>query len=338
MVSIKDVAKLAGVSVMTVSRTINKNYPVSAKTRKLVMDAVEKLGYEPNVMGRNLRKTENKTVLVAGLGFVDAMLMGIYKAANELGYEVILMHTRVSDKQDYIRRIKNGMTSGILFMNMFDEQTLTEIASNFHMVQCGYYIDIPNSCSVSINSENAVYELTDMLAKQGRRRIAYISNSVAGFIPNGIDVRKRGYLRALADNGLEAHPDLLLQCEFLREDYTPAASIAENFASLKSELRPDAVISEQDCIAIACVNTFKDRGIKVPEDIAVASFDDNPVNTIIKPSITAIRQPYEAMGREAMELLAAKIEGSLNDNKQVIFRHEIVVRESTNKCCTEICI
>lgn len=332
MTSIKDVAKLAGVSAMTVSRTLNKNYPVSAETRKRVLKAVRELDYEPNVMGRNLRNTRNKTVLVAGLGFVDAMLSGIYHAAQQLDYEVILMHTRHFEKRDYIRRIKNGMASGIMFMNMMEEDVMAEINKTYSMVQCGSAVNLPNACTVSIDNEKAVHDLTCILLEQGRRKIAMISSFADGVLPQMTICRRKGFLNALADNQTEADPRLMVHCEFLREDLTPALAIAAQFADLPASERPDAVICEQNQVALACLTVFRARGLIVPQDIAVASLDDQPINLIMIPTITAIHHPYEAMGREAMLLLAAKIEDRITAPRQVIFKHELLWRDSTAAC------
>ena len=329
MTSIKDVAKLAGVSAMTVSRTLNNNYPVSTLTRERVIKAVKELDYEPNMMGRNLRNTRNKTALVAGLGFVEPMMNGIYQAARQLDYEVILMHTRHFEKRDYIRRIKNGMASGILFMNMMEEDVMAEINETYSMVQCGSAVNMPNACSVSIDNEAAVYQLTDRLLHQGRRKIALISSFADGVMPQMTISRRKGFLKALLDNQTETDPRFLVHCDYLRDDLTPAVDIAAQFAGLPKSERPDAIICEQNQVAIACLNLFREKGLEVPRHTAIASLDDQPVNLILRPTLTAIHHPYEAMGREAMQLLAAKIEGKMSAPRQVIFKHELVWREST---------
>ena len=329
MASIKDVARLAGVSAMTVSRTLNNNYPVSAQTREKVLKAVKALDYEPNIMGRNLRNARSKTVLVAGLGFVEPLLNGIYRAAAQLDYEVILMHTRHFGKQDYGRRIKNGMASGILFMNMMEEDIMAEVNRTFSMVQCGSAVNMPNACSVSIDNEAATYRLTERLLQQGCRRIALVSSGAEDIMLQMTISRRKGFLKALADNRVEVDPRFLVHCNFLRNDFIQAVQIADRFAALPPDEQPDAVICEQNQIAIACLNVFREKGLAVPQQIAVTSLDDQPINEILRPTLTAIRQPYEAMGREAMQLLVAKIEGQLNVPRQVIFKHELIWRDST---------
>lgn len=329
MASIKDVARLAGVSVMTVSRALNNNYPVSSKTRAQVMKAVRELDYEPNVMGRNLRNTRNKTVLVAGLGFVEPMMNGIYRSAGELGYEVILMHTRHFEKRDYIRRLKNGLTSGILFMNMPEDDVIAEISQSYRVVQCGSAAKTANGCSVTIDEEQAAFEMAATLLRQGRRRLALISASIAGTALQMSESRKKGFLQALRENNKIPDPQLLLSCDFLREDLTPALLITREILAMPAGLRPDAVICEQNVLAVACINAFQDQGIAVPGQIAVASLDDQPVNQIIKPSITAVSRPYEAMGREAMQLLAALIENKMTASRQIVFKHDLYWRDST---------
>lgn len=328
MSSIKDVAVLAGVSVMTVSRVINNNYPVSDSTRVNVLKAIKELDYEPNLVGRSLRSSNAKSVLVAGLGFVEPMLDGIYKAAGNLGYEVFLMHTRDFDKNDFLRRLKNGLASSILFMNMPDEEIISEISTRYKVVQCGSAARITNGCTVAIDEEAAAYQLTSELIRQGRNRIALISSDYAGYPMVMSESRKKGVLRALAANGLTADPGLFIRSPFLRDNLKPALQTAESLARMDKAKRPDAVICEQNILAMACVNTFRDLEIAVPGEIAVASLDDQPVNEICKPSITAVSRPYEAMGSAAMHLLAALNENKMTANRQIVFNHELVRRDS----------
>ncbi len=329
MVSLKDVAKRAGVSAMTVSRTLNGNYPVSAATRARVLAAASALDYEPNVMGRNLRAPFNRTVLVAGLGFVESILTGVYAAANELGYEVILMHTRLCNRGDYVRRIRNGMTSGILFMNMMDEEAMAEVGARHPMVQCGSASDLEGACTVTVDEEAAAHDLFSRLAMQGRRRIAYVSATIGGQPPLMSLRREDGYLRALAEHGLEAAPALRFRTEFLREDLTPALALSNRFLRLDPAQRPDAIVFDQNVQAVACVNRFRETGLALPQEIAVASMDDQPINDVIQPTLTAVGRPYEEMGREAMRMLAQRIEGRPLACGRLVFPHELMARGST---------
>jgi DNA-binding LacI/PurR family transcriptional regulator len=329
MVSLKDVAQRAGVSAMTVSRTLNGNYPVSAETRARVLSAATELEYEPNVMGRNLRSPRNRTVIVAGLGFVEPMLTGVYAAASELGYDVLLMHTRLSSRGDFVRRIRNGMASGLLFMNMMDEEAMAEVAERYPLVQCGSGSDLTGACTVTVDEEDAAHDLVVRLAMQGRRRIAYASVTIAGQPPLMTLRREKGYLRALVEHGLPSSSALRSRSEFLREDLSPALAQADRWLRMDPAERPDAIVFDQNVQAVACVNRFREAGVALPREVAVASFDDQPIDAVVQPTLTAVGRPYEEMGREAMRMLAARIEGRPLACGRMVFPHVLMARGST---------
>jgi len=329
MVSLKDVAKRAGVSAMTVSRTLNGNYPVGAETRARVLAAAAELDYEPNVMGRNLRSARNRTVIVAGLGFVEAILTGVYAAAGELGYDVLLMHTRLTGRGDFVRRIRNGMASGILFMNMMDEEAMAEVGERYPMVQCGSATDLPGACTATVDEEDAAHDLFARLAMQGRRRIAYASVTIGGQPPLMTRRREAGYRRAQSEHGLVPSPALQSRSEFLRDDLAPALALADRWLRMDAAERPDAVVCDQNVQAVACVNRFREAGLSLPREIAVASMDDLAVNAVIQPTLTAVGRPYEEMGREAMRMLAARIEGRPLACGRLVFPHVLMARGSS---------
>jgi DNA-binding LacI/PurR family transcriptional regulator len=327
--SLKDVAKRAGVSAMTVSRTLSGNYPVSAQTRRNVLDAVAELDYEPNILGRNLRAMRNRTVLVAGHGLVEAILTGVYRAANELNYEVILMNTRFSASGDYVRRIRNGMTRGILFMNMLDEETLARIGAEYPMVQCGSAVELPDSCVVTVDETEAVCDLVGRLLREGRKRIAFVTMEIGGEATGMSRRREAGFLRAHAAHGAVPMAGYRIRNDYLGEDLSPALALARRIVAMDPAERPDALVVEQNIQAVACVNHFREAGLAVPQEISVASMDDQPVNTVIQPTLTAVGHPYGAMGVEAMRMLAARIENAHIPSRKVVFQHELRVRGST---------
>ena len=221
------------------------------------------------------------------------------------------------------------MTSGILFMNMPEDDVIAEVGASYHVVQCGSAAKMASGCSVTIDEEGAAFEMTDMLLRQGRRRIALVSAEIDGQQMLMSKNRKKGVLQALNESGAAIDHRLMQACGFLREDLSPALQIAEKFAAMDASQRPDAIICEQNMLAIACVNTLRDRGIAVPGQVAVVSLDDQPINQISKPTITAISRPYEAMGREAMQLLVALIENKMTASRQIVFKHDLIWRDST---------
>lgn len=327
---IHDVAKYAGVSVSTVSKALGgEKYQVSDATRKKVLDAVQALGYSPNNLGHNLKNT-TKTILVAGFYPIQRILKGIYKAANELNFEMIFMDTRIYNQADYITKIENGSVKGAVFINLLDENMLTRLSGKYPVVQCGEYIDFPKSVSVSINNEKAAYEITDMMIKQGKKRFAFVFSEYLGeYRYNMARERKNGFLHALADNNIEYIPELMRNCPY-SDDISPVIEIARSFAALDPDKRPDAIFCEQALVGVVCINTLRLSGVSVPEEVAVAGFDDTSMCAVSDPMLTSVRHPYEDMGKESVHLINSIIEGKLSTGRHVYLDHEIVIRGSTH--------
>ena len=332
MASIRDVAQQAGVSPMTVSRVLNGGYPVKDSTRRRVLAAVKSLDYEPNLHGRGLRQARSRTVLVAGSGFVEPILDGIHKSAGELGYEVVLVHSppQRADPAALSRRVRGGLAGGILFLNMIDEDAIRTLTALHPVVQCGSAADVPGTCTVTVDEERAAYELVERLMRQGRRRVAYVAMDLPGGPPSMTRRREQGIRRALAAQGLALEPERLVRMTHLRDDYAPALDLARRFAAMPEDVRPDAVVYDQNILAVACVNVMREAGLAVPGSVAVASMDDNPIDLVIQPTLTAVGRPYKAMGEEAMRMLVDRIENPEAPCRQVVFRHILEMRGSTD--------
>jgi len=329
MATIQEVAQLAGVSTATVSRVLNENYKVSDKRRKAVLDAVKALNYRPNIIGRNLSRSENKTILVVSSVTDNKMLLGVHHAAKELGYDVILSYTGMSDGKDALKYFENGLAGGMLFINFIvDYDMLVDLIKNYPVVQCAEYIDIPESCLVSIHDDTASYELTELLIKQGRKRFAFLGPvSESGHIMNYPILRERGFKQALSDYGVPYYPSLTMH---ISRRYDQAVKTAKEIASMDPSERPDAVVCAVDEIGTACVNTFRNMGISVPDTIAVTGFDNSIYSTMCTPMLTTVKQPFFEMGAESTKLLVSIMNGKKPEKKRVYLPHTLVIRGSTD--------
>jgi LacI family repressor for deo operon, udp, cdd, tsx, nupC, and nupG len=327
MATIDDVAKLAGVSVATVSRVLNNNYTVGQKNRDKVLEAVQILNYQPNAFGRNLRRSETKMVLVVCTSVIEQAMNGINDTAKELGYDVILSYTHSNGKgNNSIKFLENGLVDGVIFLNMiFKDEELINISKQYPVVQCGEYVDIPNAYLVSTNDERAAYEMVNHLINTGKRRIGYIAYDAFGMNPYFSREREKGYKQALADNNIPFDPELIKSAD---RSYKSGVIAATRYLELKN--RPDAVFCSRDNLAIACINTFETAGLAVPGDIAIAGFDNNEIAEMCSPALTTVAQSFYEMGCETMRMLIAQIKGEITVGRRVYINHKLVVRASTS--------
>jgi LacI family transcriptional regulator, repressor for deo operon, udp, cdd, tsx, nupC, and nupG len=328
MSTIEEVAALANVSIATVSRVLNNNYMVSQGKKDRVLEAVKTLNYQPNAFGRNLRRSETMMVLVVCSSVINDAMTGIQDVAKELGYDVILSYAdNKRNGTNSIKFLENGLVDGVIFLNMhFKDEELINISKQYPVVQCGEYVDIPDSFLVSTNDEKAAYQMTSHLIQLGKKRIGFIAYEGFGTTLHFSREREKGYKLALADNGITYDPELRMIGD---NSYESGIEAAKQFLSMKD--RPDAVFCTQDNMAVGCINTFKDAGVSVPEDIAVSGFDNVEIAEICIPPLTTISQSFYEIGRETMRLLVCLIKGKITIGRQVFINHQMIIRGSTVK-------
>lgn len=323
MANINEVAKLAGVSVATVSRVLNNNYMVSEEKKQKVLDAVKELDYQPNTYAKNLRKSENKMILVVCTIMLEHALEGIKDAAQQAGYDVIVDYIGFRDpKSNALKFLQNGLVGGVIFLNVlhYDDE-LARVMKEYPNVMCGEFISRSKSTSVSIDDEKAAYEMTDYLIKQGREKIAYLG--LAEDFKFSID-RERGYKRALFDNIYEIDNKMIIKGEYSFESGVEGAK-----KLLELENKPDAIFCSQDMIAAGVIEYLKENNITIPDDIMVAGFDNHEISEMIRPKITTIAQPFYEIGKESARALIAIIKDEDGTGKRIYLNHELYIREST---------
>lgn len=348
MATIRDVAALAGVSVATVSRVLNGNCPVSEQKRERVMQAVAELNFKPSILGRNLGRSVNRTILIvtsatSGMLFTETV-RGINEMAESMGFDLLMAYlpqrSGVPQSTSWNRcleYLEGGLAGGVILLGMSAVQAVTsEAVAGIPVVQCSETITDRFPNAVTYDNARAVYELTQRLLAQGRRRFAFaFCRKSFETEPSRFAVeREAGMRRALEEAGAAPHPELNVCCiqrmegdEELR--YEPAEETMQFYAQLPPEERPDAIICAYDTLAVACVNTLRRAGIRVPEDIAVTGFDDSEAALLSDPKLTSVHQPGREMGREAMRLLGERIAGERADGVTMMLPCRIVERGST---------
>lgn len=324
MVTIEDVAQKAGVSVATVSRVLNNEFLVTREKIEKVKAAISELGYVPNALRRRSpAKTKTNIVLVVTSDIVDDMLSGISDAAKLRGYNVMLdyVSSKVVDTESIMRYLDNGIVDGIILINYYSNiAEIEQINEKYPLVQCGNFLRLNNAFLVSINDEQAAYELTSHLIEIGKNRIAFSTMDLdAPFVIE----RKKGYLRALCEHHLEYDPGLVIYTDHSIEG-------GEEVARRMMAMTPpaDAVICLFDLTAYGCYKELKKMKVQMPSQAAMACFDVG-YSELVEPEITSIVQPFYQIGSESMRTLQDIITGKLNDGRRIYLNHELIVRKTT---------
>ncbi len=326
---LKDVAARAGVSVKTASNVIN-NYPhITPATRAKVEAAIAELRYRPNMSARQLKHGKAGFLALA----VPAMeapyfaeLAALVSAeATRLGYLMLLDTTGADPGAE--RLVLDGMRShlidGVIFSPLaLSAGEIADRADKLPMVLLGERAVPPGYDHVAVDSVAAARSVTEHLVSLGRRRVAAIGReSVSGTA----SVRLDGYQQALAAAGLPLDPDLVRGvADYGREDGRQAMR-----ELLQLPDPPDAVFCFNDLMAIGALRACAEAGVRVPEDVAVAGFDDIAEGRFATPSLTTVAADLTVLSREALRLLIARIENKATGPESVVVPWTLQVREST---------
>ncbi|MES0857486.1 LacI family DNA-binding transcriptional regulator [Geobacillus sp. G4] len=327
MASIKDVAKRANVSTATVSRVLRNAGNVTEETRQRVLEAIEALNYQPNVLGRYLRRMETETVLVVVPDitnpFFSKVLRGIEAVALKHGYQVLLGDTQndVRLEEQYLNLLPQRQVDGMIFLTArIGKELVEEMARQFPIVLACEYLEGADIPTVSIDNISSARKATEHLIRLGHCRIAHLSGPMNIILSRD---RLRGYQQALAQHELEADAALVQE-----GDFTYESGYNLTLKLLALEKPPTAIFAANDEMAIGAIKAVRHRGGRVPDDVAVVGFDDIQMASIFEPSLTTIAQPMFEIGQKAMELLLALIEGTSARRRQLVLPDRLVIRDS----------
>ncbi len=290
------------------------------------MNAVEKLGYKPNLFGKALRRSETKIIMVllSSLAntFCSSVIRSIDRIASMHGYCTMVCATEgVKEKEQYyISFASNGLFDGIIILNSSLSKTeMSALSKSIPVVQCNEYIDTQNTPYVSIDNMKAAYDAVSLLISNGRRRIVFYTAD-----NNLVSTRERfeGYKAALADNGIQFDEKLVLYGNY---GYRNAVTGFSGF--LDEGVEFDSLFAISDRMAAGAMSVLADRGIKVPDDVEIVGFDNTDISYTSTPKLTTVAQPHHDLGENAFCQLENIISGRHTAN--VILSHRIVRRDST---------
>jgi LacI family transcriptional regulator len=332
MADIRDVAKLAGVAPITVSRCINNSGYCSPQTRARVEAAVAELGFVPNRLASGLRSKRTNTLALVLTDitnpFFTTIARGVEDIASEAGYTVIFCNTdeSVSKEKKYLQVLLEKRVDGILLVpasNGLDSVALIK-KRDIPIVVLDRRVPDLQTDVVRCDSEEGAYELTRLLLSLGHREIA-ILNGPSGVSTSGD--RLDGYRRALNQAGININAKWEYHGAFTQESGFEMAHKA-----LAGVYKPTALFATNNFITFGALKALQEMELRVPEDIAVVGFDDLPASLVTYPFLTVAAQPAYEMGRRAIEILLDKLCGKASDQYQeVVLPAEIVIRQSSGR-------
>jgi LacI family transcriptional regulator len=334
-ITIYDIARVLEISPSTVSRALNGNTLISDKTRKKIIDKARDLGYRSNYFASNLRNNKTFTIglLVHELSstFMLNVLMGVEKETADTGYNIIIAHSGESGSKEVsnANTLFHKRVDGLIASLAFDSPNL----SHFHQfiqkkVPVVFFDRVEESQvggKIIIDNFKAGYAVTRHLIEQGCRRIAHVTGSLKR---NVYDLRYKGYRAALNDHGIRYDDSLLLISDLDKKGCLDAATELS-----KLKYIPDGLFTTSDFSAAICIQKFKASGLKVPDDIAVAGFNNDAISTIIEPNLTTINYSGFNIGQTAARILIGQLTGdnSIAYADTITLPAELIIRESTKR-------
>jgi len=328
-ITIEDIARLAGVSVGTVSRAINNSGPVSKKTKSKIDKIIKDTNYTPNGLARGL-KTRSRTVGllvpdIRNLYFIDVVL-GIEYVLKENGYSSFLCHTDWDSEkeQEYIDLMVGRRVEGLVIMSTFVNESVFDKLSGRDIKIVSIQNGIKGIDSVSSRDEEGAFEATEHLIGLGHRRIAFL-----GFrnILNSLNRRMRGYCSALDKHGIPRDESLFVYCEpFGDYGYAAATQL------FKLDEMPTAILAINDHMIPGIYRALQERGLSVPRDVSVIGFDNTALSEWVSPNLTTVAEPIFEMGKNAAYLLLERIKnGDDSSNREIVLPSRLIVRDSTGR-------
>ena len=327
-ITIADVAKHAGVSKTTVSHVLSGNRPVASETRTRVESAIEELGYRPDGIARSLRtrRTHMVALIIPDITnpFYPILARGLEWAIDGAGYRAFICSSDGDPDREleFLEEVCDRRVDGIVLDSFhLDSERVHAITGHVPVVWIGSTpASHPGFDSVRPDDEHGAFDATAHLIERGHRSIAMIDGPVG----SGTS-RREGYLRALSHAGLEPVPSKPLRGDWTRE--TGRAALGE---LLDGSPAPTAVFCSNDRTAIGVLDAASERGLSVPDDLAVVGFDDIEEASMTTPPLTTVRNPADGTGRAAGELLEARMSGAYHgDPRAVTLPSSLTVRATS---------
>ncbi len=329
--TIKDIARKLRISVSTVSRALRNLPDVNPETKKAVQEMAKELNYEPNYIAQSLinKKTRIIGVIVPVIAspVFGRILTGMNDTAQQHNYQLMICQSNENAQLEahLIRQLASFKIDGLLISvsgqtrdgQCFDILKKKEVP----MILLDRVISGMEVTKIVVDGFHSSLLAVEHLIQSGCRRIAHLSGPSHLSISIG---RLNGYLAALEKHGVAVNQKLIIPCENFESD-APAA-IRKLFST---KPYPDGIFSINDASAVTAIQFLKKKGIRVPEDVAVIGFNDDPICEIVEPSLSTVRLPCYEIGQRAVNMLVARINGQTIDPEIVTLKSKLIIRQSS---------
>ncbi|MBK0002583.1 LacI family DNA-binding transcriptional regulator [Erwinia sp. S38] len=303
--SIQKIARLAGVSVATVSRVLNNQGTVKPQNRERVLSAIKESNYQPNLLARQLRTARSNMLLVMVSNisnpFCADVVKGIEAEAESNGYRILLCNSGsdVKRSQSSLQLLSGKMVDGVITMDAISAlPQLSTLIADAPWVQCAEYDEDSSVSSVGIDDYQASRHVVGQFIAGGRRNVAMINHDLTYKYARQ---REQGYRDMLHEHQLYGFP-----VEYAAElSFNAGKAAMQNL--LAQPVRPDAVFAISDTLAAGAIRAIDEAGLRIPQDIAVIGFDGTELGEMTSPQLSTIEQPSHQIGRQAVTLLLNKI-------------------------------
>ena len=332
MPTIHDVAKRAGVASITVSRVINNSGYASEEIRQRVLAAVKEMGYVPNRLAGSLRSKRSKVLALVMTDitnpFFTVAARGVEDAASQAGYTVIFCNTDEDHQKEhkYIQVLMQNQVDGVVLVpSSSDSESVEMLQQNgVQVVVMDRHVPSQKVDQVRCDSLNGAYELTKLLISLGHTHIALLSG------PRNVSTaadRFTGFNQALLEAGLDPAAQTVIFGAYSRAS---GAEMARQVLEMTS--RPTAMFAGNNFIALGVLRALEDAHLRVPEEMAVVTFDDLPESLVISPFLTVAAQPVYEMAVRATEMLIKRLANpEVSEFEEIVFPTRLIVRKSSGE-------
>jgi LacI family transcriptional regulator/LacI family purine nucleotide synthesis repressor len=326
MATIRDVAKLAGVSTTTVSHVLNKTRFVSAEGKAKVEDAVMQLNYVPNTVARSLKGGSSRVlgmlVTDSNNPFYADLIQWVDQVAYRHGYNLILCNTQgnIERAKDYMSMLSQRRVDGMLMMSSDARQLPVSSYGTMPMVMMDSGPDRAGYDRILDDSEQGGYMATKHLLQAGHRCIGLLAGPLE---KSNSQNRIAGYRRAMAEAYVEVDESWIQSGEFTYEGGVTAMT-----ELLKQQKKVTSIFASNDLMAMGAIRVAGEHGLIVPKDLSVIGYDDIPGAKYFNPPLTTMRQPLELMAEQAIAMLLARMETPESEGQRTLLTPTLITRDS----------
>ncbi|PHQ29223.1 LacI family DNA-binding transcriptional regulator [Leeuwenhoekiella nanhaiensis] len=335
--TIYDLARKLNYSPSTISRALKNHHSISDKTIAIVKKAAEEEGYRPNILAASLRNNQSKTigVLVTRINrpFISSLISGIENAASKEGYNILISQSNDVYKNEVTsaKALFDSRVCGIIASLGMETESINHFKQFSKMNIPVVFVDrVPadfKSYTVVIDNYTAAFNATTHLIEQGCKRIAHFAGAQH---LNVYRDRKKGYVDALVENGLAVDDSLIITMKSL--------SAEEGEASTEQLMQttnpPDGIFCSNDTTAVSAILTLKKMGVKIPEEVAVIGFNDDPISSIVEPALSTVSHPAMEMGELCTQRIlqhVLKKEGTPKIAECSVLDTHLIIRASSTR-------